>query len=163
LAAFASSATCCAASAACWASTGRLLRRARLAERLLERGVEALELGVRHAQLLGEVQRLLALLLQLGRLRLQLDGLLAQQGIALLERLRARGGLLACARQLGLADGQVDLGHREGSTAAVLTEATAVTTLTSPDSQYTGCQNVHTSMKCVPPQATMNRPKATKT
>jgi hypothetical protein len=54
-------------------------------------------------------------------------------------------------------------GTVNGSTAAVPTEATAVTTFTSPEAQYTGCQKVHTSMKCVPPQATMNSPNARNT
>jgi len=42
----------------------------------------------------------------------------------------------------------------------VATDATAVTTLTPPASQYRGCHSVQISMKWVAPQATMKAPKA---
>ncbi len=52
-------------------------------------------------------------------------------------------------------------GTARGITAAVVTDATAVTAFTPPDSQYVGCHSVQTSRKCVIPHATMNKPKAT--
>src|SRR6266849_3463784 len=48
------------------------------------------------------------------------------------------------------------------STAAVPTEAVAVTIFAAADSQYTGFQTVKISKKCVTPQLTMNNPKAQK-
>jgi hypothetical protein len=51
-------------------------------------------------------------------------------------------------------------GTVKGSTTAVVSEASAVKTLTAAENTYTGIQIVTTSMKCVPPQAIMKRPKA---
>src|SRR6266849_729358 len=48
------------------------------------------------------------------------------------------------------------------STAAVPTEAVAVTIFAAADSQYTGFHTVTISKKCVTPQLTMNNPKAQK-
>ncbi len=48
----------------------------------------------------------------------------------------------------------------KGSTAAVVTEATAVNTFTTAERMYTGTQIVTTSMKWVPPHATMKSPNA---
>src|SRR5216683_5910885 len=42
---------------------------------------------------------------------------------------------------------------------AVTTEKQAVTAFSAPASQYDGNQIVQISIKCVPPQATMNAPK----
>jgi len=47
-------------------------------------------------------------------------------------------------------------GSIQTRTPAVGTETAAVTAFRLPDSQHIGCQTVHTSMKCVSPQATMN-------
>ena len=41
----------------------------------------------------------------------------------------------------------------------MITEMPAVTAFNPPASQYDGNQTVQTSIKCVPPQATMNAPK----
>ena len=51
-------------------------------------------------------------------------------------------------------------GTRLGNAIAVTTDATAVTSFTSPASQYSGCHNTTISMKCVNPQATINVPNA---
>jgi hypothetical protein len=44
------------------------------------------------------------------------------------------------------------------SAPAVASEMSAVPALITPESQYVGCQSVHTSITCVVPQATMNAP-----
>jgi hypothetical protein len=70
----------------------------------------------------------------------------------------------ACARcscsTVGIASAR---GSSHTSTPAVGTDTAAVTAFTEPDSQYIGCQTVHTSMKCVRPQATMNAANSSST
>src|SRR5215472_16020894 len=51
-------------------------------------------------------------------------------------------------------------GTSPGSAIAVTTDASAVTTLISPESQYSGFHNTTTSIRCVNPQATINNPNA---
>ena len=50
-----------------------------------------------------------------------------------------------------------------GRLIAVAHEANAVAIFTSAESQYNGTHTVTASIRWVPPQATMNRPKARKT